>query len=140
MTLLQTDPRGPGTRPPPLFSPFLCTHTWATSLTEWNHFAPWVPPPLAATSVPCALSPILALPLQLFPGHLCAACPLCLVGATLRSLNAVMMMQIHAFFLKILFSLTEHKQGEWQAEGEGEADSLLSREPDTGLDPRTQGS
>ena len=24
-----------------------------------------------------------------------------------------------------------------QAEGEGEADSLLSREPDVGLDPRT---
>jgi len=30
------------------------------------------------------------------------------------------------------------RQGE--AEGEGEADSLLSREPDVGLDPRTPGS
>jgi len=32
----------------------------------------------------------------------------------------------------------EHKQGEWQAGGE--ADSLLSREPDVGLDPGTLGS
>ena len=31
-----------------------------------------------------------------------------------------------------------HKQGEWQAEGE--AGSLLSREPDEGLDLRTLGS
>ena len=30
----------------------------------------------------------------------------------------------------------EHKWG-WEAEGEGEADSLLSREPITGLHPRT---
>jgi len=29
----------------------------------------------------------------------------------------------------------EHKQGEWQAEGE--AVSLLGRGPDVGLDPRT---
>jgi len=28
---------------------------------------------------------------------------------------------------------SEHKQAEQQAEGEGEADSLLSREPDVGL-------
>ena len=46
------------------------------------------------------------------------------------------------FFLKILFFfiyLTErdHKQAERQAEGEGEAGSPLSREPDSGLDPRT---
>jgi len=34
----------------------------------------------------------------------------------------------------------EHKQGEQQAEGEGEAGSLLSREPYVGLDPRTLGS
>ena len=33
----------------------------------------------------------------------------------------------------------EHKQGERQAEGEGEADSPPSREPDAGLDPRTPG-
>ena len=32
----------------------------------------------------------------------------------------------------------EHKQGV-VAEGEGEADSPLSREPDVGLDPRTLG-
>ena len=44
-------------------------------------------------------------------------------------------------FLKILFIyLTEkresaHKQREWQAEGEGKADSLWSREPDVRLDP-----
>ena len=31
----------------------------------------------------------------------------------------------------------EHKQGDWQAEGEGETDSLLSREPNVGLSPRT---
>ena len=34
----------------------------------------------------------------------------------------------------------EHKQGEWHAEGEREAGSPLSREPDAGLDPRTLGS
>jgi len=33
----------------------------------------------------------------------------------------------------------EHKQGEQQAEGEGEAGSPPSREPDVGLDPRTPG-
>jgi len=42
-------------------------------------------------------------------------------------------------FFKILFE-REHKQGEWQAEGEGEAGSPLNREPDVGLDPRTPGS
>jgi len=31
----------------------------------------------------------------------------------------------------------EHRQGEWQAEGE--AGSLLSKDPDAGLDPRTLG-
>ena len=30
-----------------------------------------------------------------------------------------------------------YKQGEWEAKGEGEADSSLSREPKVGLDPRT---
>ena len=42
--------------------------------------------------------------------------------------------------LKILFIyLTDrdHKQAERQAEREEEAGSLLSREPDAGLDPRT---
>jgi len=33
----------------------------------------------------------------------------------------------------------EHKWGAG-AEGKGEADSLLSREPDRGLNPRTRGS
>jgi len=33
----------------------------------------------------------------------------------------------------------EHKWAERQAEGEGEAGSPLSREPDAGLDPRTLG-
>ena len=48
------------------------------------------------------------------------------------------------FFFKILFIyLTERAQsgwGEWQAEGEGEAGSPLSREPDVGLNPSTLGS
>ena len=51
------------------------------------------------------------------------------------------------YFLKILIIyLTErecvhkHKWGEWQAEGEGEADSPWSREPDAELDPKTLGS
>ena len=47
------------------------------------------------------------------------------------------------FFLKILFIyLTdrEHKLAEKQAEREEEAGSLLSREPDAGLDPRMLGS
>ena len=46
-------------------------------------------------------------------------------------------------FKKILFiylTKREHKQGEQQAEGEGEAGSLLTREPDVGLEPRTLGS
>ena len=50
---------------------------------------------------------------------------------------------IHLFIFKILFIyLTErdHKQAERQAEREEEAGSLLSREPDAGLDPRTLGS
>jgi len=33
-----------------------------------------------------------------------------------------------------------HKQGEQQGEGEGRQAPLLSREPDSGLDPRTLGS
>ena len=33
----------------------------------------------------------------------------------------------------------KHKQGEQQAEGEGEAGSPLNREPDMGLNPRTPG-
>ena len=33
----------------------------------------------------------------------------------------------------------EHKQAERQAEGEGEADSPLSREPNARLDPRIPG-
>ena len=47
------------------------------------------------------------------------------------------------FFLKILciyLMEKEHKQGEWQTEGEGEAGSLLSREPNVGLQLRILGS
>jgi len=45
------------------------------------------------------------------------------------------------FFLKIFCLFNgererEHKQAERQTEGEGEAGSPLSREPDAGLDPR----
>ena len=39
-----------------------------------------------------------------------------------------------------LFIERERAQAWGEVEGEGEADSLLSREPDTGLDPRTPGS
>ena len=34
----------------------------------------------------------------------------------------------------------EHKEGEQQVEGQEEAGSLLIREPNVGLDPRTLGS
>ena len=47
------------------------------------------------------------------------------------------------FFFKVLFiylTQREPKQRERQAEGEGEAGSPLSREPEVGLDPRTLGS
>lgn len=46
------------------------------------------------------------------------------------------------FILRFFIYLMEreHKEGERQAEGGGEACSLLSKEPDEGLDPRTQGS
>ena len=50
-------------------------------------------------------------------------------------------------FFKILFIYqrergreSEHRQTEWQAEAEGEADSPPSKEPDVGLDPRMLGS
>jgi len=36
--------------------------------------------------------------------------------------------------------IIERAQAGGAAEGEGEADSLLSKEPDTGLNPRTLGS
>ena len=36
------------------------------------------------------------------------------------------------FLFKDFISQIEHKQGEWQAEGEGEAGSLLSKELDVG--------
>ena len=52
---------------------------------------------------------------------------------------------ISFFFPKIFFIYLReresvHKQGEQQAEGEGEAGSPLGREPNAGLDPRTPGS
>ena len=34
----------------------------------------------------------------------------------------------------------EYKQGEWQAEGEGDTGSSQNREPHAELDPRTLGS
>ena len=43
-------------------------------------------------------------------------------------------------FINLFEREKEHKQGEQQAEGEGEADFLLSREPNAELDPRTLGS
>ena len=43
-------------------------------------------------------------------------------------------------YLTVRGEQREHKQGEQQAEGEREAGSQLSREPDMGLDPRTLGS
>lgn len=51
------------------------------------------------------------------------------------------MLALKLFLFKILFIyLTEHKQGEGQAEGEadrGRRGFPLRREPDTGLDPST---
>ena len=47
-----------------------------------------------------------------------------------------------SLFLKILFIYLreiEKRRGEQGEEGEGEAESPLSREPDAGLDPRTLG-
>jgi len=46
------------------------------------------------------------------------------------------------FFFKDFIYLREreHKQGKWQAEGEGEAGLTMNREPDAALDPRTPGS
>jgi len=44
-------------------------------------------------------------------------------------------------FIYLFVRESEYRQGEWQAEqAEGEADSLLSKEPDAGLNPRTSGS
>lgn len=42
------------------------------------------------------------------------------------------------FLINLIICESEHKQGEQQAEGE--AVSLLSKEPDTGLNARTLGS
>ena len=44
------------------------------------------------------------------------------------------------FFIYLFVRESEHRQTERQAEAEGEAGSLLSKEPDVGLDPRTPGS
>jgi len=59
-----------------------------------------------------------------------------LSGARLMCVFLIGMNQ-HFFFNFIYFlgRQREHKQGEWQAEGEG--GSPLSKEPDAGLDPRT---
>ena len=58
-----------------------------------------------------------------------------------KTIMTIIFMRAHTlFFLKILFIyLTERESTVGRrAEGEGEADSPLSREPDTGLDPRAQ--
>ena len=43
-------------------------------------------------------------------------------------------------FVRERASESEHRQTEWQAESEGEAGPLRSKEPDVGLDPKTLGS
>ena len=43
-------------------------------------------------------------------------------------------------FIYLFVRESEHRQTEWQAEAEGEAGSLLRKEPDVGLDSRTPGS
>ena len=52
------------------------------------------------------------------------------------------MLKLTFFFFKDFIYFTEreseHKRGEWQAEGK--ADSPLSGEPNSGLDSRTPGS
>ena len=55
----------------------------------------------------------------------------------------VILLAAFIIFLKVfiyLFAEREHKQGEQQAEGEEEAGSPLSREPNVGPDPRSMGS
>lgn len=47
---------------------------------------------------------------------------------------------IFRFFFKILFIYLRDSVSKRAGEGEGEADSPLSREPDMGLNPRTLGS
>lgn len=44
------------------------------------------------------------------------------------------------FFFKILFICQRERAQQWERQAEGEAGSLLSKEPDVGLDPRTAGS
>ena len=58
-------------------------------------------------------------------------------------MNKVVMnilVQVFVGFKIIKIYLIEHKQEDQQAEGKGEAGSLLSRKPDVGLDTRTLGS
>ena len=68
-----------------------------------------------------------------------------LVQCSLAFLTASLVVRV-SFFLKDFLSLfdrereREHKQGERQAEEEGEAGSPKRREPDGGLDLRTLGS
>lgn len=47
---------------------------------------------------------------------------------------------MHFLFFKDFIHLTERAQAGGGSEGEGEAGSLLNREPDVRLDPRTLGS
>ena len=65
-----------------------------------------------------------------------------LVQCSLAFLTASLVVRV-SFFLKDFLSLfdrereREHKQGERQAEEEGEAGSPMSRDPDSGCHPRT---
>ena len=63
--------------------------------------------------------------------------------ATFSLIQKVFFLLCFVLFLKIIYLFIYQRQwaqAEWQAEAEGEAGSLLSKEPDVGLDPRTLGS
>ena len=44
---------------------------------------------------------------------------------------------VYVYLLKIFYLFEREREHEWGVEGGREGDSLLSREPDLGLDPRT---
>ena len=54
-----------------------------------------------------------------------------------RALMRIYIIFFLRFYLFDRVGEREHKQREWQADGEGEAGSPCRREPDVGLDPRT---
>ena len=62
-------------------------------------------------------------------------------SCSMRSLLLPLTPSLHcSYFLSLTSGGGERWREEVEVEGEGEADSLLSREPDTELDPRTPGS